>query len=235
MSGSSYGGGIQWVTAARDARVDVITPNISWSSLISSLYKDGSLKFGWGSALCGLGHRSVAPRRAAEPRRAAAVAARPAPAEHVRQRHRVGPDCAGGPGLVRRARPGPPAVAGQDPDADHAGHGRHAVHAERGDPQLRVAAQPRGAGEDALVLRRARRLPDRQRQGRPRRARGADLVRALPEAQHLGADRSALRVAGRRRPLALRARLSAHPARVAEGDHAAEDAADRARPAPPAG
>ena len=49
MNGSSYGGGIQWITAARDARVDVITPNISWNSLITSLYKDGSLKAGWGT------------------------------------------------------------------------------------------------------------------------------------------------------------------------------------------
>jgi ABC-2 type transport system ATP-binding protein len=55
MNGSSYGGGIQWVTAARDARVDVITPNISWNSLVTSLNKEGSLKFGWGSILCGAG------------------------------------------------------------------------------------------------------------------------------------------------------------------------------------
>jgi ABC-2 type transport system ATP-binding protein len=55
MNGSSYGGGIQWVTAARDARVDAITPNISWNSLVSSLNKEGSLKFGWGSLLCGIG------------------------------------------------------------------------------------------------------------------------------------------------------------------------------------
>jgi ABC-2 type transport system ATP-binding protein len=55
MNGSSYGGGIQWITAARDPRVDAITPNISWNSLISSLYKDRALKFGWGSLLCGLG------------------------------------------------------------------------------------------------------------------------------------------------------------------------------------
>jgi ABC-2 type transport system ATP-binding protein len=55
MNGSSYGGGIQWVTAARDARVDAITPNISWNSLVTSLDKDNSLKFGWGSLLCGLG------------------------------------------------------------------------------------------------------------------------------------------------------------------------------------
>jgi ABC-2 type transport system ATP-binding protein len=55
MNGSSYGGGIQWITAARDARVDAITPNISWNSLITSLYKDRALKFGWGSILCGAG------------------------------------------------------------------------------------------------------------------------------------------------------------------------------------
>ena len=55
MNGSSYGGGIQWVTAARDARVDVITPNISWNSLVTSLNKEGALKFGWGSLLCGVG------------------------------------------------------------------------------------------------------------------------------------------------------------------------------------
>jgi ABC-2 type transport system ATP-binding protein len=55
MNGSSYGGGIQWVTAARDARVDTITPNISWNSLVTSLNKDGALKFGWGSLLCGIG------------------------------------------------------------------------------------------------------------------------------------------------------------------------------------
>jgi ABC-2 type transport system ATP-binding protein len=61
MNGSSYGGGIQWVTAARDARVDVITPNISWNSLISSLYKDGALKHGWGTILCGAGTAASLP------------------------------------------------------------------------------------------------------------------------------------------------------------------------------
>ncbi len=61
MNGSSYGGGIQWVTAARDARVDVITPNISWNSLVSSLYKDQSLKLGWGSILCGAGIQGSLP------------------------------------------------------------------------------------------------------------------------------------------------------------------------------
>src|SRR5690348_17771384 len=37
MSGGSYGGGIQLVTAALDPRVDVIVPDIAWQSLITSL------------------------------------------------------------------------------------------------------------------------------------------------------------------------------------------------------
>lgn len=55
MNGVSYGGGIQLVTAAIDRRVDVITPTISWNSLVSSLYKDARVKQGWGSVLAGAG------------------------------------------------------------------------------------------------------------------------------------------------------------------------------------
>ncbi|HEV2752762.1 MAG TPA: CocE/NonD family hydrolase [Solirubrobacteraceae bacterium] len=55
MSGASYGGGIQFVTAAIDPRVDAITPTIAWNSLVTSLFKAGDLKAGWGAALCGLG------------------------------------------------------------------------------------------------------------------------------------------------------------------------------------
>jgi ABC-2 type transport system ATP-binding protein len=55
MSGASYGGGIQWVTAAIDSRVDAITPNASWHSVASSLYKDSVFKGGWGGVLCGTG------------------------------------------------------------------------------------------------------------------------------------------------------------------------------------
>ena len=57
MAGASYGGGIQWVTAAIDSRVDVITPVVAWHSLVSSLYKGSVFKAGWGSLLCGLGTR----------------------------------------------------------------------------------------------------------------------------------------------------------------------------------
>ena len=55
MSGASYGGGIQLVTAAIDGRVDAIAPGIAWHSLVTSLYKAQSPKSGWGSALFALG------------------------------------------------------------------------------------------------------------------------------------------------------------------------------------
>src|SRR5436190_19884867 len=55
MAGLSYGGGIQWITAANDNRVDVIAPQISWHSLVTSLDKNDSAKGGWGALLFGLG------------------------------------------------------------------------------------------------------------------------------------------------------------------------------------
>jgi ABC-2 type transport system ATP-binding protein len=55
MSGGSYGGGIQLVTAAIDRRVDAIVPAISWHSLTSSLFKGGTVKTGWGLVLAGTG------------------------------------------------------------------------------------------------------------------------------------------------------------------------------------
>ena len=62
MSGGSYGGGIQYLLAALDRRVDVIAPTIAWNSLVSSLFKSGSIKNGWGLALAGIGiPASVAP------------------------------------------------------------------------------------------------------------------------------------------------------------------------------
>jgi len=55
MAGGSYGGGIQLVTAATDPRVDAITPDIAWNSLVTSLYKEQSPKAGWSNLLFGLG------------------------------------------------------------------------------------------------------------------------------------------------------------------------------------
>lgn len=49
MTGGSYGGGIQLTTV--DPRIDGITPEIAWNSLLSSLYPDGVFKTGWGTIL----------------------------------------------------------------------------------------------------------------------------------------------------------------------------------------
>ncbi|MCW2989592.1 MAG: X-Pro dipeptidyl-peptidase, partial [Solirubrobacterales bacterium] len=55
MSGGSYGGGIQLVTAGLDERVDALVPDISWHSLATSLYKDNTFKQGWNTILYTLG------------------------------------------------------------------------------------------------------------------------------------------------------------------------------------
>jgi ABC-2 type transport system ATP-binding protein len=55
MAGASYGGGIQLVAAGLDKRVDAIAPTIAWHILISSLFPEGNIKFGWGSILIAAG------------------------------------------------------------------------------------------------------------------------------------------------------------------------------------
>ena len=55
MSGGSYGGGIQLILAGLDRRVDAIAPTIAWNSLVTSLFKAGKVKIGWGLLLSGLG------------------------------------------------------------------------------------------------------------------------------------------------------------------------------------
>jgi ABC-2 type transport system ATP-binding protein len=55
MSGSSYGGGIQLAVAAIDHRVDAIIPDVTWNSLGTSFFPDGSVKTGWSVLICGNG------------------------------------------------------------------------------------------------------------------------------------------------------------------------------------
>jgi ABC-2 type transport system ATP-binding protein len=55
MTGVSYAGGIELVTAPRDKRIDAIAPIIAWHSLLTSLYKDEIVKGGWSSALYAAG------------------------------------------------------------------------------------------------------------------------------------------------------------------------------------
>jgi ABC-2 type transport system ATP-binding protein len=55
MTGVSYAGGVELVTAPRDKRIDAIAPIIAWHSLLTSLYKEETVKGGWASALVSLG------------------------------------------------------------------------------------------------------------------------------------------------------------------------------------
>lgn len=59
MSGSSYGGGIQFVGAAIDRRIDAIAPDIAWHSLPTSLFRDGAIKTGWLTLICGGGETAA--------------------------------------------------------------------------------------------------------------------------------------------------------------------------------
>ena len=51
MHGPSYAGGIELVAAAIDGRIDAIAPDIAWHSLLTSLYKEDTIKGGWSAAL----------------------------------------------------------------------------------------------------------------------------------------------------------------------------------------
>lgn len=59
MSGSSYGGGIQFVGAAIDRRIDAIVPDIAWHSLPTSFFRDGAIKTGWLTLICGGGETAA--------------------------------------------------------------------------------------------------------------------------------------------------------------------------------
>ncbi len=55
MTGVSYAGGIELVTAPNDRRIDAIAPIIAWNSLLTSLYKEDTVKGGWASILYAAG------------------------------------------------------------------------------------------------------------------------------------------------------------------------------------
>ena len=55
MSGSSYGGAIQFVAAAIEPRLDAIVPDAAWHSLPTSFARDGAFKAGWLLLVCGGG------------------------------------------------------------------------------------------------------------------------------------------------------------------------------------
>src|SRR3712207_5879925 len=67
MHGPSYAGGIQNITAAIDGRVDAITPTIAWHSLLTSLYKEETIKGGWAALLYAGGLPSATAEGAVSP------------------------------------------------------------------------------------------------------------------------------------------------------------------------
>lgn len=56
MTGGSYAGGIQLVSAAFDSRIDAIAPEIAWNHLPQSLFPNGVPKVGWDTLLYASGH-----------------------------------------------------------------------------------------------------------------------------------------------------------------------------------
>lgn len=51
MTGGSYGGGVQFSAAIMDKRIDAIVPVIAWNSLVTSLYKQQTIKTAWVNVL----------------------------------------------------------------------------------------------------------------------------------------------------------------------------------------
>ena len=55
MHGVSYAGGIELVSAGIDKRIDAIAPSIAWHSLLTSLYREETIKGGWSALLFAAG------------------------------------------------------------------------------------------------------------------------------------------------------------------------------------
>ena len=166
MSGASYGGGIQLVTAAIDSRLDAIAPVIAWHSLVTSLYKAQSPKSGWGSALFALGvEGSTIPGSPAgetgnlDPHITSAYTSGLAYGQFSDED--VQWFASRGPGaLVQRIRIPTLLIQGTVDTL---------FTLDEAITQLPHPARQQGAGEDDLVLRRPRRLPHRRGPGRLRR------------------------------------------------------------------
>ena len=178
MTGVSYAGGIELVAAALDKRIDAIAPIIAWHSLLTSLYKEETVKGGWSSALA-----LHAARRWPEPPR------RPALDPHITSAFTSGARPASfapttAPGSTSR---GPGDLVKQHPRSRRCSSRARPTRCSRStrrSPTTRSCAGQRRPGQDAVVLRRPRRLPDRRGPRRPRRGGRRRLAEALPRRRH---------------------------------------------------
>ena len=206
MSGASYGGGIQLVTAAIDSRLDAIAPVIAWHSLVTSLYKAQSPKSGWGSALFALGvEGSTIPGIPAgetgnlDPHITSAYTSGLAYGQFSDED--VQWFAARGPGaLVQRIRIPTLLIQGTVDTLftlDEAITNYRILRANKVPTKMIWFCGGHGACLTDAGPARLRRGPDRE------------LVRAVPEARQVGRDRSPVRVDRRRRPGAHRAGLPA--------------------------
>ena len=169
MAGASYGGGIQLVTAATDPRVDAITPDIAWNSLVTSLYKAQSPKGGWSNLLFGLGIvASTVPGLAGGPDRQPRSAHR----ERVPVRPRR-PGTISDEDVQWFASRGPGSLVDkiQHPTLLIQGTADTLFTLDEAIRNYSRPAQEPRADQDDLVLRRPRRVLDEQRPSRVRRGR----------------------------------------------------------------
>ena len=60
MSGFSYGGAIQLVSAAIEPRIDAIVPDGAWHSLPAVFLRDGAVRSGWLATICAGGEATAA-------------------------------------------------------------------------------------------------------------------------------------------------------------------------------
>ena len=162
MAGASYGGGIQWVTAAIDNRVEAITP-----VRLLALARLEPLQ---GRRVQGrLGRRAL---RAGECRASRRGWSTPTGVQAGSMDPHMYSICQSGLLTGRLATGDRDWLESRGPGGDvgrsraHARararrDDRHALHARGGDRELPRAARERGAGADAVVLRRPRHVPDR--------------------------------------------------------------------------
>ena len=159
MHGGSYAGGIQFVAAAIDRRIDAIAPSIAWHSLVTSLYRAEIVKGGWSSLLyAGRAERAGSTRTSRSAFASGAVGGNLSAEDRAWFASR-------GPGaLVKRIKV-PTLILQGTPDT--------LFTPSEAIDNYRILRRKRRAAEDAVVLRRPRDVPDRRGHRRaPREARG---------------------------------------------------------------